>query len=195
MLLTGDSQARERAFWEANCPNLIRNCTVLKLAHHGSRNGTDARWLRVVSPKLVVISVGAGNEYGHPNAETLALLSRMGIPLLRTERDGTITVVSDGSRWWLPRRPDIVRGPSVGDDQFGVVVREKKPPRGSEHSDRKIDVNTASQKELESLPGGGPVIARRIIEGRPYRTVDDLLRVKGIGAKRMEEIRPLVGVR
>jgi len=55
-------------------------------------------------------------------------------------------------------------------------------------------VNTASQAELETLPGIGPVIARRIIAGRPYRSVEDLDRVKGIGPKRLEEIRPLVTV-
>ena len=54
---------------------------------------------------------------------------------------------------------------------------------------RRVDLNTASQQELEALPGIGPTIARRIIEGRPYRTVDDLLRVKGIGEKKLEEIR------
>jgi competence protein ComEA len=48
--------------------------------------------------------------------------------------------------------------------------------------------------ELGALPGIGPVIARRIIEGRPYRSVDELERVKGIGKKRLEEIRPLVTV-
>jgi competence protein ComEA len=57
---------------------------------------------------------------------------------------------------------------------------------------RRIYVNTATQAELEALPGVGPAIARRIIEGRPYRSVDDLDRVKGIGKKRLEEIRPLV---
>src|SRR5947199_3465640 len=51
-LLTGDSEAKERAFWEVNCPSLIRDCNVLKLAHHGSRNGTDARWLGIVRPRL-----------------------------------------------------------------------------------------------------------------------------------------------
>jgi DNA uptake protein ComE-like DNA-binding protein len=58
-----------------------------------------------------------------------------------------------------------------------------------------IDINRASQEELESLPGIGQVIARRIIEGRPYRTVDDLRRVKGIGEKRLAEIRPYVRAR
>jgi competence protein ComEA len=59
---------------------------------------------------------------------------------------------------------------------------------------RRININTATQAELEALPGVGPVIARRIIEGRPYRSVDDLDRVKGIGKKRLEEMRPLVTV-
>ena len=46
--------------------------------------------------------------------------------------------------------------------------------------------------ELEALPGIGPGIARRIVEGRPYRSVEELERVKGIGPKRLEEIRLLV---
>jgi competence protein ComEC len=45
VLLTGDSEAGERGYWERVVPDLVRNSTVLKLAHHGSRNGTDARWI------------------------------------------------------------------------------------------------------------------------------------------------------
>jgi competence protein ComEA len=47
---------------------------------------------------------------------------------------------------------------------------------------------------VEALPGIGPVIARRIIEGRPYGSVEELEPVKGIGKKRLEEIRPLVAM-
>lgn len=55
-----------------------------------------------------------------------------------------------------------------------------------------IDVNTASQSELESLPGIGEVYAKRIIEGRPYRSVNDLTRVKGIGRKTLDKFKDMV---
>jgi competence ComEA-like helix-hairpin-helix protein len=189
-LLTGDSQARERAYWERQVPDLIRDCTVLKLAHHGSRNGTDDQWLGLVRPKLAVASLGRGNEFGHPHSETLALLARWRIPLLRTDVDGTVTVVSDGRRWGVSSVRQPTRGPPDGDDQIGRA--KLSPNDGNATSGRRIDINSASQEELESLPGIGPTLARRIIEGRPYRTVDDLLRVKGIAEKRLAKIRGLV---
>jgi len=53
-----------------------------------------------------------------------------------------------------------------------------------------FDLNTAGKEELMSINGIGPVLSARIIAGRPYRSVDDLLKVKGIGPKRLENIRP-----
>jgi len=61
----------------------------------------------------------------------------------------------------------------------------------------KINVNVADQRQLESLPGIGPTLARRIIEFRQkqkFREVDDLLAVNGIGPKTLEKIRDLVSV-
>ncbi|MCY1053715.1 helix-hairpin-helix domain-containing protein [Nannocystis sp. SCPEA4] len=52
-----------------------------------------------------------------------------------------------------------------------------------------VDLNRASASELESMPGIGPELARRIIEGRPYSTVDDLKRVRGIGPARLTAVR------
>ena len=66
VLLTGDSEAGERAYWERVVPQLVRDCTVLKLAHHGSRNGTDARWLGLVRPRLAVASLGRGQRVRAP---------------------------------------------------------------------------------------------------------------------------------
>jgi len=193
VLLTGDSEASERAFWEERVPELVRDCTVLKLAHHGSRNGTDARWLGLVRPRLAVASLGRGNEFGHPHPQTLMLLDQYQIPLLHTDRDGTVAVVSDGKTWRevVPRRSP--RAPPVGDTH--VAQAEARHPGGSKQSGRLIDINSASQAELETLPGIGPAIARKIIEGRPFRKVEDLLTVKGIGAKRMAEVRALVTAR
>ncbi len=62
-----------------------------------------------------------------------------------------------------------------------------------------LDINTAGADQLETLPGIGPVLARRIVEFRtrhgPFRRVEDLLQVQGIGPRLLERLRPLVTVR
>jgi competence protein ComEC len=109
MLLTGDSEETERQWWLKHDPDLVRNCNILKLAHHGSRNGTDARWLQTVRPELAVASLGKNNDYGHPHSETVSLLRRTGLPLLRTDQLGTITITTDG-RTWQVVEPTLARG-------------------------------------------------------------------------------------
>ena len=59
----------------------------------------------------------------------------------------------------------------------------------------RIDVNEGSAGALQSLPGIGPAYARRIIEGRPYASVDELERVKGVGPRRLERLRDRACVR
>lgn len=63
----------------------------------------------------------------------------------------------------------------------------------------KVNLNRASADELQTLPGVGPVLAQRMVEWRRahgrYRTVDDLREVKGIGKKRLEQLRSLVTVK
>jgi competence protein ComEA len=57
-----------------------------------------------------------------------------------------------------------------------------------------LDLNSATAEELADLPAIGPVLAKRIIERRPYAQVEDLKDVTGIGAKTFEKLKPLVSV-
>lgn len=77
--------------------------TVLKVAHHGSYTATSAGFLSVVSPDLAVISVGADNDYGHPNKETMTrLIDEVGEDnIYRTDQNGTIEFITDGERLWV----------------------------------------------------------------------------------------------
>lgn len=65
---------------------------VLKLAHHGSEDAGLGDLLDRAQPRLAVISVGAGNPFGHPTATTLAALATHGVRTLRTDRDGTVVL-------------------------------------------------------------------------------------------------------
>jgi competence protein ComEA len=68
------------------------------------------------------------------------------------------------------------------------VPAQVAPPTGEE----RISVNSASAALLDTLPGVGPATAQRIIEGRPYSSLEDLLEVKGIGEKTLQKLRPFI---
>jgi len=69
---------------------------VLKVGHHGSSTSSSDAFLAAVNPDVAVISVGAGNMYGHPNNDVLYALSRIGAEVLRTDEAGTVIVRTDG---------------------------------------------------------------------------------------------------
>ena len=75
-----------------------------------------------------------------------------------------------------------------------MVDTSRKSSNTSEESasrdPKKLDVNSASETELDQLPGIGKVMLARIIAARPFKSADDLRYVKGIGKKRYEKIRP-----
>ena len=70
--------------------------TVLKVAHHGSKNSTSEEFLKAANPKLAIISCGEGNHYGHPHEETLERLEKADVPWFCTKDYGAITVTVDG---------------------------------------------------------------------------------------------------
>ncbi len=100
-LFTGDIE------WEAEVSLLAGaselDCTVLKVAHHGSNNSTSAEFLEAASPQAAVISVGEGNTYGHPHDDVVErLIEEIGAEnIFRTDQQGTIEFITDGERLWV----------------------------------------------------------------------------------------------
>ncbi len=95
LLFVGDAVEQE----EQDLLRLPRDrlrADVLKVGHHGSRTSSSRPFLAAVAPRVAVISVGARNRFGHPNPLTLASLDSVGIAVWRTDREGAITVTTDG---------------------------------------------------------------------------------------------------
>jgi beta-lactamase superfamily II metal-dependent hydrolase len=93
----GDAERDEEA-WLMNHASSDLRADVLKVGHHGSSTSSTDAFLAAVEPSFAVISVGADNLYGHPSADVLASLSRVGARIVRTDQAGTIVVHSDGIR-------------------------------------------------------------------------------------------------
>ena len=88
---------------------------------------------------------------------------------------------------------------SVPAPQRIITTPSTVPTAGqSQRTQGKLDLNRATAEQLQRLPGIGPVLAQRVIEQRMmhgrFHTVDDLREVKGIGKKRMDQLRPLIMV-
>ena len=100
-LLTADVESETESYLSTG-PSEIQS-TVLKAAHHGSKSSSTANFLAAVDPDAVLISVGEGNSFGHPNVDVLGrLVSQTGVDrLYRTDQDGDVEFVTDGRELWV----------------------------------------------------------------------------------------------
>lgn len=93
-LFMGDAESQTEKTLLLDKTNL--GADVLKVGHHGSNSSTTESFLEKVAPRYAVISVGADNDYNHPNKDVLDRLTAIGARILRTDEQGTVVIVSDG---------------------------------------------------------------------------------------------------
>jgi len=94
-LLMGDAERGEEQWLLHAAPDVLR-AEVLKVGHHGSSTSSTAPFLDAVRPSVALVSVGAGNGYGHPSTAVLRALGARGALVLRTDHDGAVVVRTDG---------------------------------------------------------------------------------------------------
>lgn len=99
-------------------------------------------------------------------------------------------VLEDGEKIYIPKQGEPLSVPS-GESASGGTGQ------GSVEGEitGKININTATSSELESLPGIGSVRAKQIIEGRPYKTIEEIQKVSGIGPKTFEKLKDKIRVK
>lgn len=195
MLFTGDAE-EETEHRLLKDPQALK-ATVLKVAHHGSRHATTPGFLAAVGPRIAFVSAAKSNRYGHPAPETMNRLRAAGVTIFDTPTYGDVVLSTNGKRLSLHvEKTAPVAGavaaapPEAGHPPPAVVAAA--PAGGG------VDINTADAAALIKLPGVGKATAKRIIDYRtthgPFRTVDDLVKVRGIGKKTLAKLRPLITV-
>jgi competence protein ComEC len=112
-LLTGDAEAPVEALLLAR--GLLHPIDVLKVGHHGSSSSTTPAFLAALDPAVAVISLGAGNQHGHPSPRTLATLAgRPGIAVYRTDERGNVSIISDGATYLVHAQRSAGSVPAAG---------------------------------------------------------------------------------
>jgi beta-lactamase superfamily II metal-dependent hydrolase len=156
---------------------------ILKLGHHGSDTSSSPAFLEAVQPEVAIWSAGIDNTYGHPKAEVIERLQQMGVTVYGTAIHSTIIVTTDGKSYEVvPANESAATMP--------MVAAEATPtPEPSVCASGQINLNTASAGALDEIAEVGPARAQDIIESRPYASVDDLLRVEGIGEGTLAAIK------
>lgn len=96
-LFVGDAERAEERWLLEHAREQLR-ADVLKVGHHGSATSTSAAFLDAVRPGIALVSVGAGNSYGHPSDAVVGALRASGADVLRTDLLGTVVLRTDGRR-------------------------------------------------------------------------------------------------
>ena len=107
-------------------------------------------------------------------------------------------VLSDGQKIYIPNKNDNGNLSIISGDDGDAIIKDNFSSGLSDNSNLEININTATQTQLEELPGIGPSTALKIIEYRnkhgKFNSIDDLKNVSGIGEKKFESLKEYVSV-
>jgi|HigsolmetaAR203D_1030402.scaffolds.fasta_scaffold00576_3 competence protein ComEC len=134
-IFAGDAEVQSENEMLKNGLNI--NADVLKLGHHGSSTSSSAKFLDAVTPDMAIISVGEGNQYGHPDAETLKSIKDREIKLFRTDKQGTIILESDGIKITANKDPY-----NINDADINTTKSDKSTYNSNSSSTDKTKADT-----------------------------------------------------
>jgi len=168
-LFTGDAEHEaEKAILARG---LDIDSDIIKVGHHGSKTSSSNDFIAAVSPEWGVILCGEDNKYNFPHTEALAVYQANQTKLFQSDKHGDVLfLISDSTyeafpEFTTPFVPDLLATP----------VR--------------VNINRAGIDSLVLIVNVGEITARRIIDNRPYTSLDDLERVKGLGPARIAAIK------
>ena len=152
-IFTGDAESTsEKAMCESG---IDLSCDVLVPGHHGSATATSWDFLQATVPEYAVISCGKDNQYGHPDKDVMDKLESMDIQVYRTDKQGTIVAVSDGTTITWNQEP--CNDYSPGDKEDKGTQAQTSQSKGSSSSGSNAAANEKSSsgnKEVSAASAG-----------------------------------------
>lgn len=112
ILMTGDAEGKvEKSMLSAN---ILSECEILKVGHHGAETSTSEKFLQTIDPDYALISCETGNKYKHPREETMEKLKKYDVKVFRTDEQGTVVVaVTENSATFNTEPGDYLDGTTV----------------------------------------------------------------------------------
>src|SRR5262249_7196422 len=176
MLFTGDAETETEQMM-MNAAEPLRG-QGLKVGHAGSRYATSGKFLEAVAPEAAIISVGAGNRYGHPAQQTLDRLQKAGVKTYRTDLNGETAIITDGNKFEIHAAKQPVQvavwpgsaGETVGalrGDDYESEIRGERDQRRVVDRSRHRDTHFDSDRRRRSIferrlaPRGGRGFSQR----------------------------------
>ena len=152
-IFTGDAEnTSEKAMCESG---IDLSCDVLVPGHHGSATATSWDFLQATVPEYAVISCGKDNQYGHPDKDVMDKLESMDIQVYRTDKQGTIVAVSDGTTITWDQEPCNDYSPGDKEDKGTQAQTSQSKGSSSSGSNATANENSSSgNKEVSAASAG-----------------------------------------